>query len=37
MVIAGKFGNGDERKEKVTKMGYNYAKVQKIVNDMLKK
>ena len=37
MVIAGKFGNGTERKDKVTKMGYNYAKVQKIVNEMLKK
>ena len=37
MVIAGKFGNGDERRYKVTKAGYDYAKVQKIVNDMLKK
>ena len=36
MVIAGKFGNGEERKDKVTKAGYDYAKVQKIVNNMLK-
>lgn len=36
MVIAGKFGNGTERREKVTKAGYDYTKVQKIVNEMLK-
>ena len=36
MVIAGKFGNGEERRDKVTRAGYDYAKVQKIVNDMLK-
>ena len=36
MVIAGKIGNGDERKDKVTRAGYDYDKVQKIVNDMLK-
>ena len=36
MVIAGKFGDGDERKDKVTRAGYDYSKVQKIVNDMLK-
>ena len=36
MVIAGEFGNGEERRDKVTRAGYDYAKVQKIVNNMLK-
>ena len=31
-VIAGKWGNGTERKEKLTKVGYNYSEIQSIVN-----
>lgn len=34
-VIAGKWGSGDERKSKLTKAGYDYAKVQKKVNEIL--
>lgn len=33
--IRGDFGNGNERKEKVTAAGYDYATVQGIVNQML--
>ena len=35
-VIFGKWGNGDKRKKKLTKAGYNYDKVQSRVNDILK-
>ena len=35
LVIAGDFGNGDERKDKLTKAGYNYAKVQSCVNELI--
>lgn len=35
-VIAGKWGNGSVRKEKLTKAGYNYSEVQKKVNELLK-
>lgn len=35
LVIAGQFGNGDDRKEKLTKAGYNAAKVQKCVNELI--
>lgn len=35
-VIAGKYGNGDERKKKLTALGYNYDEVQKKVNELLK-
>lgn len=35
LVIAGQFGNGDDRKEKLTKAGYNAAEVQKCVNDLI--
>lgn len=35
-VIAGKWGNGDERKEKLTAAGYNYSEVQAKVNELLK-
>ena len=31
-VIAGKWGNGEERKQRLTEAGYNYAEVQDIVN-----
>ena len=36
-VIAGKWGNGDERKKRLTAAGYDYAAVQKKVNEILKK
>ena len=35
-VIQGKWGNGEERKKKLTAAGYDYASVQKRVNEMLK-
>jgi flagellum-specific peptidoglycan hydrolase FlgJ len=35
-VIAGKWGNGDARKKRLTDAGYDYATVQKRVNEMLK-
>lgn len=34
-VIAGKWGNGSVRKQKLTEAGYNYAEVQKKVNEIL--
>lgn len=35
-VIQGKHGNGDARRKKIESMGYNYAEVQKKVNQLLK-
>ncbi|MBE6683485.1 MAG: N-acetylmuramoyl-L-alanine amidase [Ruminococcaceae bacterium] len=35
-VINGKWGNGEERKKKLTAAGYNYAKVQARVNELCK-
>lgn len=35
-VIAGKWGNGDERKEKLKAAGYDPAAIQKLVNKLLK-
>lgn len=35
-VIAGKWGNGEDRKNKLTVSGYNYDKVQAKVNELLK-
>ena len=35
-VIAGKWGNGAERKQKLTAAGYNYTTIQKLVNKLLK-
>ena len=35
-VIAGKWGNGATRKQKLTAAGYNYSAVQKRVNELLK-
>ncbi|NCB92515.1 MAG: hypothetical protein EOM40_08065 [Clostridia bacterium] len=35
-VIAGKWGNGDERKANLTQAGYDYAAVQAEVNSLLK-
>ena len=36
-VIDGKWGNGTERKEKLTKAGYDYDKIQKKVNELMEK
>lgn len=35
-VIAGKWGNGDERKRRLTEAGYDFDKVQAKVNELLK-
>ncbi len=35
-VIRGNWGNGDERKKKLTSAGYDYSDVQKRVNELLK-
>ena len=35
-VIAGKWGNGSERKNRLTKAGYSYSEIQKRVNQLLK-
>ncbi|MBR3251730.1 MAG: N-acetylmuramoyl-L-alanine amidase, partial [Erysipelotrichaceae bacterium] len=35
-VIEGKWGNGQERKEKLTAAGYDYTAVQNLVNKLLK-
>ena len=35
-VIAGKWGIGEDRKKRLTAAGYDYAAVQKKVNEMLK-
>ena len=35
-VIAGKWGNGEDRKKRLTAAGYNYDAVQAKVNAMLK-
>lgn len=35
LVIAGQFGNGEERKAKLTKAGYDYEQVRRCVNDLL--
>lgn len=34
-VVAGKWGNGDERKQRLTAAGYNYKSVQTIVNKLV--
>ena len=34
-IIAGKWGNGEERKRKLESAGYDYNKVQKCVNDVV--
>lgn len=36
-VIQGKWGNGDDRKKRLTNAGYNYKKIQQIVNKKLRK
>ena len=35
-VIQGLWGNGQDRKNRLTKAGYNYNEIQKIVNERLK-
>jgi hypothetical protein len=35
LVIAGQFGNGDDRKQRLTKAGYNPVAVQACVNELL--
>lgn len=35
LVIAGEFGNGDDRKQKLSKAGYNPSTVQACVNELL--
>lgn len=34
-VIAGMWGNGEERKQKLESAGYDYNKVQKCVNELV--
>lgn len=34
-VIAGLWGNGDERRRRLTEAGYDYEVIQKAVNDLL--
>ena len=36
LVIAGKYGNGRERVDALTADGYDYNRVQKCVNDIVK-
>ena len=36
-VIAGKWGNGAERKNRLTQAGYNYSEIQALVNQLLRK
>lgn len=36
LVIAGKYGNGQERVDSLTADGYDYNRVQKCVNELLK-
>ena len=36
-VIDGKWGNGEMRKKKLTDAGYDYATIQALVNELLKK
>lgn len=35
-VIAGKWGNGQDRKNRLQAEGYDYNKIQKIVNELMK-
>ena len=34
-VIAGLYGNGEERKQKLTELGYNFKEIQNIVNTLV--
>lgn len=35
-VIAGKYGNGEERKKALEKEGYDYNRIQNCVNELVK-
>lgn len=35
-VIAGAYGTGEERKNKLEKEGYDYSKIQNCVNELMK-
>lgn len=35
-VLSGLWGNGQDRRDRLTKAGYNYEAVQKIVNQLVK-
>ena len=35
-VIQGKWGNGEERRKKLTAAGYNYSAVQNRVNELMR-
>ena len=35
-VIAGKWGNGEDRKKRLQAMGYDYGAVQKKVNELMR-
>lgn len=34
-VLAGKWGNGDERKARLESAGYDYLRIQECVNDLI--
>lgn len=34
-VIAGLYGNGEERKQKLTELGYNFKEIQNLVNTLV--
>lgn len=34
MCCIGMYGNGNERKEAIEKMGYNYREIQNVVNEL---
>ena len=36
LVIGGKYGNGQERADALSAAGYNYSRVQKCVNELMK-
>lgn len=36
LVIGGKYGNGQERADELTAAGYDYNRVQKCVNELVK-
>lgn len=36
LVIGGKYGNGQERADALTAAGYDYSRVQKCVNELVK-
>ena len=34
LVLAGKYGNGEERRKKLEEEGFDYKEIQRIVNDL---